>query len=295
MNANGSTFASANHNLWPHHEHKGLTVPPFSPPECYTALETEAFNPRSDDIFISTFPKCGTTWLQVLVYNVVGCPNGPIVTLEEQVPWIQTVFQGLDAIEQMKGPRVFKTHDYWSWLPEKIRGSARFIYCTRNPKDQAVSYYHHIKTFGNKYGDIVGKLSFDEYFEQVYTKKGVADFGLWEDHVLEWMEQGSRDNILFLTFEDLIEDTERELRKIVSFLGLHVDEERIAHALQQGAFDNMKKSDSVNQSRFSGNKDFIRKGKVGGWVDVLNERQNEYLDTAIKRVVDAGGRVRCTL
>ena len=55
-----------------------------------------------------------------MVYNLVGCPNGPIEKINQQVPWLQAgppMGLEMDAIEEMKSVRVFKTHDYWSWLP----------------------------------------------------------------------------------------------------------------------------------------------------------------------------------
>ena len=65
-------------------------------------------------------------------------------------------------------------------------------------------------------------MTFNKFFDLIYTKKDVAELGLWEEHNLEWLEQNSRKNILFLTYEDLKEDTEREIWKMSEFLGLSV-------------------------------------------------------------------------
>ena len=286
------------HDLFPNQVFGDLAVPPFCLPERYAALESEAFTPRPDDIVIATFSKSGTTWLQNTVYNLLGCPNGPIEKINKSTPWLQSVFGvTLDEIEEMKGPRVFKTHDYWSWMPEKLRETARFIYCSRNPKDQAVSYFHHMKTLKDIcYGEKCGGMTFNEYFDQIYTQKDVAEFGLWEDHNVEWLEQSSRKNILFLTYEDLKEDTEREIRKISEFLGLSLDEERIGHTLNESRFEHMKNSNNLNLSWLTGgSSEYIRKGQVGGWVDYLSEEQSAYFNQPIQKVIDAGGKVRCNL
>ena len=122
-------------------------------------------------------------------------------------------------------------------------------------------------------------------------------YGFWEDHNIEWLEQSSRNNIMFVTYEDLKEDTEREIRRIVQFLGLSLDEERIAETLKQSGFKHMQKSDNLNYSWVTeGLKcGFVRKGQVGGWVDYLNGEESAYLDEPIKRVIEAGGNVRCNL
>ena len=285
-----------NHNIFPHSVYRDLTVPTNTPPERYAALHTQAFIPRPDDIVIATFPKSGTTWLQNTVYNLVGCPNGPIERIDRTVPWLQDVGVTLEDIEKMKGPRVFKTHDYWSWMPEKLRETANFIYCSRNPKDQAVSYFHHLQNMKDTYKEKCSDMTFNEYFDQIYSKKDVAEFGLWEDHYLEWLGQTSRKNILFLTYEDMKENSQREIRKMSEFLGLSVDEQRITDTLNKSRFEHMRNSDNLNMSwHLGGSKDFIRKGNVGGWVDYLNKEQSAYFEKPIQRVIEAGGKVRCYL
>ena len=82
-----------------------------------------------------------------------------------------------------------------------------------------------MKTLKSFYGDKCTDMTFDEYFSQIYTKKDVTEFGLWEDHNIAWLEQSLRKNILYLTYEDHKENTEKEVRKIAEFLSLSVSEE----------------------------------------------------------------------
>ena len=77
-------------------------------------------------------------------------------------------------------------------------------------------------------------MDFNTFFDKIYRNKNVCEFGLWEDHVKDWLAESARDNILYLTYEDMSEDTEREMRKIISFLGLSVSDEHIAKVLQVG-------------------------------------------------------------
>ena len=60
---------------------------------------------------------------------------------------------------------------------------AKYIYVMRNPKDVAVSYYHHMKhvTRFNYTSE------FDVYFESFI--KGNVFYGFWFDHVFEWTKQ----------------------------------------------------------------------------------------------------------
>ena len=177
-----------------------------------------------------------------------------------------------------------------------MRSTSRFIYCYRNPKDVAVSYWNHIKTLRALYGDKAADFTFTEFFEKIFTQEKVCDFAFWEDHVMHWLKEANTGKILFLSYEDLSENTERELNKIISFLELSVTQEHIAHVLEASSFETMKDNKAVNIKHITGNNgDFVRKGKVGGWAETLTEEQSACLDVGIQKVRKAGGYIRCNL
>ena len=45
----------------------------------------------------------------------------------------------------LTGQRIIKTHLPLSMLPPNLLDTAKVIFCTRNPKDSAVSFFHHEK------------------------------------------------------------------------------------------------------------------------------------------------------
>ncbi|GFX36719.1 sulfotransferase 1C2A [Trichonephila clavipes] len=48
---------------------EGVNIPKFFSEECFrSALQ---FKPKPNDIIIVTYPKCGTTWMQNLVLNIL--------------------------------------------------------------------------------------------------------------------------------------------------------------------------------------------------------------------------------
>ena len=63
---------------------------------------------------------------------------------------------------------------------EPAKSPSKYIYVARNPKDTAVSYYHH-KLSLTHYGF---NGSWDYFFEQYLI--GRVSHGSWFDHVLEW-------------------------------------------------------------------------------------------------------------
>lgn len=70
----------------------------------------------------------------------------------------------------------------------------------RNPKDNAVSYYHHhrISTFLGNYSG-----SWDEFVD--LFAKGYLVYGPWLDHVRGFWELKQRipDSVLFVSYEEL--------------------------------------------------------------------------------------------
>lgn len=56
--------------------------------------------------------------------------------------------------------------------------------------------------------------------------------GSWFNHVLEWWEAANADpeHVLFLTYEQMLADTQEQIRKIAEFAGIDCTAETIAKA-----------------------------------------------------------------
>lgn len=49
-----------------------------------------------------------------------------------------------EKYDNMESPRILNTHIHFSMLPKDLlRRKCKLVYTTRNPKDVAVSFYHH--------------------------------------------------------------------------------------------------------------------------------------------------------
>ena len=117
----------------------------------------EKFNPRPDDIFVVTYPRSGTTWMQMILYQLTteGNMNFPHITMV--CPWFERLLKDGAAFDALPSPRVFKSHLSYRKIP---KGPCKYIYVARDGKDVAVSYYHFHATH------IGFKGSFDEFFER---------------------------------------------------------------------------------------------------------------------------------
>ncbi|XP_005755911.1 cytosolic sulfotransferase 1-like [Pundamilia nyererei] len=118
--------------------------------------------------------------------------------------------------------------------------------------------------------------------------EGQMVFGSWYDHVNGWWKKKQTySNIHYMFYEDMIEDTEREIDKLCSFLGLSRSAEEKKMISGGVQFDNMKKNEMANYStapvmdfKIS---PFMRKGKVGDWKNHFTVAQNEVFDEDYKK------------
>jgi hypothetical protein len=162
--------------------------------------------PRSDDIWLVTYPKCGTTMGQELLWQM---SRGCNVTSEEsktqlfsRSPFLEIgALKGIcdckecidafdnrpalfkDAVsyaETLPGPRIMKTHLPISMLPASILDISKVIVIARNPKDACVSFYHHEKLLPNH--GMSESAHFDE-FAKLYMKGQPSCYGDYWTHL----------------------------------------------------------------------------------------------------------------
>ncbi|KAH7972479.1 hypothetical protein HPB52_012473 [Rhipicephalus sanguineus] len=170
-----------------------------------------AYKPRDDDIFLATYPKCGTTWTQYLILSILtdGHPPKTVVDFMLASPFMEMM--GAEAAERMARPGLLKTHLPFNLQPYSPR--AKYIYVTRNPYDVCVSFYYHMKGITAKKYD----ASFDRFCKAFIA--GKVSCGDYFDHLLSWYEHRNDPNVLFFTYEEMKKDIDFWTLKIADFMG----------------------------------------------------------------------------
>ncbi len=235
-----------------------------------------SYTPSAGDIFVASYPKCGTTWLQYIVYLLVrGRPLGADESLTDRFPHLEEV--GAESVAAMEQPRLIKTHLTLESTP--FAAAARYLVITRNPFDCAVSFYHHTRGFPRHYDFAEG--SFADFFECYLA--GEVDFGDYFDHLVSWEAATDRDNVLAFTYESLRADTAAMVRRIAAFLGGQAERnvatgEQLASLIRESSLESMQR----NQQRWSSKRPdwaqpFVRKGSVGGWRSQFSPDQTRAL------------------
>lgn len=273
--------------------------------------EAIKYKPTSNDVFVATYPKCGTTWMLqtvMLVLNKGEVPN----TIEEYFalcPFLEML--GPEEIANMPKGGCIKIHFPFNLTP--YSPDAKYVYVARNPKDCLISFYHHTKLFPAYY---FKDGTFEEFFDLFI--EGKTDFNDYFDNLLSWYEHRNDSNVFFVTFEEMKKNPASTIRKLAEFLGgeysLKDNEELLDQIVHRSSFDYMKTT--VNnlfiemidrceeyaenpkapkgfqawckanaQAMKDGqdyNGDFVRNGGIGNWKLDLTPEQEEKLNQRIK-------------
>lgn len=112
----------------------------------FDSARWSGFELRPGDIVISTPPKCGTTWTQMLCALLVfDGPEFP-APLEQLSPWIDMLNRPVEEVHALldaqKHQRVIKTHTPLDGVP--FHDDVHYVVVGRDPRDVAVSWDHHL-------------------------------------------------------------------------------------------------------------------------------------------------------
>lgn len=158
------------------------------------------FQHKESDVVVMTWPKCGTTWMQELVWTMTNNPD--LDNPDSGLPVIvRSPYLEMDAFalrlgtgdihstssplydafkrwcpgrkpeegihlqlaECLPAPRIIKTHLPFPFLSPSLLDVSKVVYVARNPKDVIVSYHHHSRI--NRGHAYVGSFEgFVQYF-----------------------------------------------------------------------------------------------------------------------------------
>jgi estrone sulfotransferase len=238
---------------------------------------------RPSDVFIVTYPKSGTTWLSFMIASILKTDTDEELnchTFLKYVPDINDAyFKGghLGQLSRQSDPRFFYVHAPCEPLFKKV------IYIIRDPRDVMVSYYHFkLMTNARFFSSLKEFISCDNHCPC-----------RWDKHVTGWLLHGHNSDICLLRYEEMKKDPAMALRRVLDFAGLAYTEADIKRAVEASTFQKMRSAELKHglagpEVLKNTNEHLVRRGKVGGWRDELDEESVRILEEkygAVMRIV----------
>ncbi len=200
------------------------------------------YEPRAGDVFVVTQMKCGTTWMQHIVYEVLNRGQGDLVasgkTLYGIAPWLE----GRRSVPMEEAPlvgnavpsRIIKTHFPAQLCP--FSASAKYIYVARHPGSCFASCIDFVVT------NVGAAAPATAAFEEWFCSPDLMWWGTWTDHVAGWWDRAQESsNVLFLYFEDMKRDLPAIVRQVADFLRVApLSDEEVAQVARKCSFRYMQ-------------------------------------------------------
>ncbi|XP_047938410.1 cytosolic sulfotransferase 16-like [Salvia hispanica] len=249
------------------------------------------FHTRDNDVLLASFPKTGTTWLMALAHSILkkGESGDPLATANPHslVPTVESEplanYCNVD-IYDASAPRLLHTHLPYSLLPDSVKNSAcKIVYIARSPKDTLISTWHFYNLIFRRDKE---PLPLDRAVDCFCS--GVHPSGPFSDSVAEyWLESRRRpDKILFVKYEEIKSQPEREVSRIAEFLGRPLKEGEVEELLWRCSFERLKKLE-VNTTAADAR--YFRKGEVGDWKNYLTSEMEDRIHQAVGLKLEALG------
>lgn len=258
------------------------------------------------DIFVTSYPKSGTTWLQAVVWWIMNVQktdaeresiqsmSPPTMNELKRLHHRFIDLNGVANVDKLPIPRVLVSHLPYEFVPkvsttENGHFVVKYIHIIRDPKDVVISYFHFFQMLF-KLPDHDLDLFVDHFI------RGSGIYGDYFDCIKSWWNRKDDSNVLILFYEEMLVEPEKHVMKIASFLSdesTNYDEvlksnpkivERIVGAT---SFNSMKESHlkGLNQGN-RGFEKFFRKGIKGDWKHFLKQSQVDAINDRIKNELD---------
>ncbi len=263
----------------------------------------EAYSPRPDDIVISTSIKSGTTWMQVIVRELIvhGLERNEASIPDRPLPdngssfWIDGTFTGeigalYETLEAQQHRRFIKTHLPLDGLP--FYPQVKYVVVGRDARDVFMSlwnhYAHYTDDFYQKINEargLVGKpcprCPEDIHaFWQSWISQGWFDweqegYPFWGNmhHAQTWWDYRHLENIQFFHYADLLANPLAEIARIAEFLDIKVSAEAISRIVHYTSLSTVRQRrlEAQGHQIFQGGANtFFFKGTNGRWRDILS-------------------------
>ena len=269
----------------------------------YDSNRWDGFELRAGDIIISTPPKCGTTWTQmILALLVLGKPTLPM-PLSMLSPWLDMQDRArkdvVADLEAQTHRRFIKTHTPLDGLPNDP--DVTYLCVGRDPRDVALSMDNHMDNLdipaflaARATAAAIDGVELDPPIKRPPPPEDPRErFWEWVDndtpptavgssmlrtlqHLDTFVHAPDHLDVVLLRYEDLKRDLEGEMRRLAERLGLTVDAGVWPELVAAADFASMRANAEMtapggSSRHWKDNERFFNRGTSGQWRELLDE------------------------
>lgn len=208
-----------------------------------------------------------------------------------------------EELNQNKKLKFFKTHNSLCSIDgnpfTNNKNTIGAIYIVRDPRDIVISASQYYSTpleqtknnMFNPHMDLINK----------YKGKPIATFlGSWSNHYNSWTKNNK--NILLIKYENLINNKEFEIRRILEFVNkftkLEVTESKLKKCIDSSSFINMQNMEKGgffkenSKDRAGNNITFFNSGKKNRWGGILEDKTVKEIENKFRKEMKELGYIK---
>jgi len=268
----------------------------------------DGFDLRPTDIVISTPPKCGTTWTQMLCALLIfDGPEFP-APLNKLSVWVDQSIRPLSDVcalyAAQEHRRFIKTHTPLDGLP--IRDDVSYVVVGRDPRDVMISMEHHLSNMDIERvlalrGQAVGNDDLAtlpppthpsedpaERFRTFVTTTvpgGPANLTGVLHHLNTAWQRRHEPNVVLCHYADYRTDLPAELQRLGAALGYDVPDERADQLAAEASLERMRsRADETApnaQDIWRDHNAFFRAGGWGEWRSRVSDDDQAAYDAVV--------------
>jgi len=260
----------------------------------------DQFEPRDDDIIITTSYKAGTTWMQGICAALVFQKPEPPSPQDALSPWIDANFAPIEDVigllDGLDSRRYIKTHCPLDSC--RYYENVKYVFVARDGRDVFASMWNH---WNNMQPDAIDGLNnapdrkgptlphpgdsveaaFDDWLDRSTFPWEEDGYPFWSHlyHAQSWWDYRHLPNIHVIHFSDLLKDLDGQMRTLSAYLDIPVNEDVWPTLIEGVSFKSMKANadkmaPGATEGLWKDNSRFFHKGQDQRWKSLITEAQS---------------------
>jgi aryl sulfotransferase len=273
----------------------------------------DRYSPRTGDIVVATYPKCGTSWITRIVSMLIAGSAEPTPTGGR---WLDARFRPVDSvlerIEAQTERRMLTAHLPIDGLP--LYDDVDYIHVARDGRDACMSYHNHCLSYTRAMLELLDRNGIeDETIRRPYPRPSADPGEFFRDWITggmgsgharpvaeldyfsfqnSWWQVRRRPNVLMVHYNDLKNDLAGEIARIARFLRIDCAGALLAEIVRAAGFEAMRRDGAIlfpvaDDIWEGGASSYLYKGSNNRWRDVLTKEDIDQYEAKATATLDS--------